>query len=180
MKHSRRYCFALILMHIIGASTLSRAADAFSLEPWVNNCTIVSADLLGRDARAVAGGISMQKHGNWGWSPRLQSAEGVLVVHPVSKSKPAEIKFRIPAPRLGAAKYTQIVLKARGSDYQPGVSIMAVAREKILREIMVGREWGQMVIAMSQLPKDTDEVVFKIRPLQWEFEYCYIDFIAVK
>jgi len=180
MKLPFKFNVAVILMHLLSAGIQSQAADVSSLEPWVANCTVRSGDLQARDARAVAGGISMKKYGDWGWSPRLQSAEGVMIVHPVNKSKPAEIKYRIPAPRLGAPKFTRIMLRARGSDYLPGVSMQAEVRGKGVKEVMLGREWQQMVLSIAALPPETTEVVFKIRPLEWLFEYCYIDYIMAQ
>ena len=70
---------------------LALGKEEFPLEAWVKQCTITPADLNQRDASAVAGGITLEKHGKWGWSPKVEAAEGVLVLHPLAEDKPGVV-----------------------------------------------------------------------------------------
>jgi hypothetical protein len=99
-----------------GRATPARSVE---IEQGVLQCTIKGADLLVRDAAAIDGGIYIQKRRGWGWSPKVGQAEGVLVVHPVSPERPAQIVYDLKG-ETDLDKVLTIV--ARGSDFGPGVA----------------------------------------------------------
>jgi len=149
------------------------------LESWITKCAIVTGDapFIDVDARAVAGGVSMDRHGKWGWCSSVQNAQGVLVVCPLAPNKPAEIRFRISPLE---SKDKKLVIMARGSEVEPGVSLKVVGKGKIVRTAVLNRGWQKVEIPITELPVGTGEVVFEIHAIQWAYEYCYIDYIDVR
>jgi hypothetical protein len=163
-----------LLITVFLASALAK--DDSLLESWATQSVIVSRDILDQDARAVAGGISLKKHKKWGWSPKVESAEGVLIVHPVSEERPAVIKYKI-SPLQDKSK--KLVISARGSDVEPGVILKIAAKDKILKEVVLGRKWQVIDIPLSEVPFNTNEVSIEIFAILYYFEYCYIDYIKI-
>ena len=153
------------------------AKETFPLESWIKECKISSADIDPLGASSVADGITIEKHGKWGWSAKVEAAEGVLVIHPLAKDKPAEIKFKI-SPLEDKSK--KIVILARGSNHKPGVSMKVSAKEKSVGEITLGPKWEKFEIAVSDLPSGTNEISIEISPISWHYEYCYIDCIEIR
>jgi len=154
-------------------------ADASAgLEPWVAKCTILSGDgFKEMDARKVAGGVSMQRHGKWGWSPQVQSAEGVLALHPISGSRPGEVRFKISPLESKGKKF---VIMARGSEVEPGVAVKITARGKTLKEAALNRAWVKLEVPIADLPASTAEVIVEVSAIGGDHEYCYIDFLEIR
>lgn len=167
-------CVSLMLMRGVPAY----AVQQFAMEMWVGQCEIKTLDLYIPHAADVNGGVTVQKHGRWGWSPRVGSAKGVLVVHPVARDEPAEIEF---TPKGGIGSYRVLRIVARGADDSngPGVKMAIIAKKQPIKEVDVGPEWTTVEIPVSDLPAGTRSVTLRISPIGWLFEYCYVDKIEV-
>jgi hypothetical protein len=157
-------------------ATESQSAEIDILEPWVDQCTINSA--LNQDtAIKVDNGIVLEKTGKLTWSPQVEGAEGVLVVHPLSPTIPATIHFKFSTVE---ARGKTFVFKSRGSDFEPGVMVKISANKKILREFQVDKKWQIIKVPEYDLPENTKEIVIEIQAMGWMLEYLYIDFIGFR
>jgi len=146
----------------------------------VQSCGIKSLErpvFQDADARAVAGGITFQRISKLAWSPRVDGAEGVLILHPVSRNEPVAIKFKFSPLE---AKNKTFVLKVRGSDIEPGVLVKIGPKKKPIKEIQVNRKWETIEVSATELPSGTQELLIEIYAVGWNGEYVYIDFIGFK
>lgn len=154
------------------------AAEGDEPEPWVNSCEILTANVLEGHAASVASGVKVKKHeGGWLWSPQVQDAKGVLVVHPTGRNEPARIDLRLDGRMRDAKKFLQVT--ARASNHRPGVKIQMLADGVILDEAQLETEWQTRGFSLASLPQGTNSVAILVHPVGWMYEYCYIDSISV-
>ncbi len=149
--------------------------DGAGLEPWAQQCTIKQDEgryFIEADARALAGGIKLLRIKKLPWSPLVDGAPGVLVLHPVSPEKPARITYRFSALE---ARGKGFFFKARGSNIEPGVSVKFYQNNKLLAEERFDRKWETFRIPATDLALGSQEIEMEIHPVEWNGEYVYID-----
>ena len=171
------YKSAAVFLQIMCISSAPAAETV--IEPWVQQCSIdTSEDLfIDADARAVAGGIIFERIRKHKWCKLMAGVEGVLIVHPLTKTKPCKIRYKFSA--LDAQGKT-FVFKARGSDIVPGVVVKIESKGKVLKEQQLNKEWEIIEVPAKDLPASTQDISIEIHAVGWNCEYTHIDFIGFR
>jgi hypothetical protein len=170
----------IAIMFLLGPISRIQSAEPMDFESWVQECVFKTAGaptFVDADARAVAGGITFQKSRKLAWSPSVEGADGVMILHPVSANEPSTIRYRFPTLEANNKTFT---LKMRGSDVEPGVLVKIGPKNKAIKEVQLGREWETIEVPFGEFPSGTQEILIEIHAVGWNCEYAYIDSIGFK
>ena len=176
MRTERGLCLCNVVVALSVLALVHAEGAGVQMEGWVKSCSIKSGGINFSHAADVAGGIVVDPVKKYGWARKMGDATGVLVVHPISKKKPAVIKF---TPDFPARPSQKVKIVIRASDRKLGVSLRVIGNKKIVQERTVNDKWLTIEIPFDTMPPFTRQMIFEISAIGWMYEYTYIDLIEI-